>query len=78
MGSGALGEETAVISPPAEETEYEYSGSEEEDDSHGEEGEPRWAWQAEVGDHHLPSAGTTVVLGLGTQSGGGGHRQVDP
>lgn len=29
--------------PPAEETEYEYSGSEEEDDSHGEEGEPRWA-----------------------------------
>lgn len=26
-----------------EETEYEYSGSEEEDDSHGEEGEPRWA-----------------------------------
>lgn len=41
MGSGALGEEIAVISPPAEETEYEYSGSEEEDDSHGEEGEPR-------------------------------------
>lgn len=29
--------------PVAEETEYEYSGSEEEDDSHGEEGEPRWA-----------------------------------
>lgn len=39
-GSGALGELTAVVSP-AEETEYEYSGSEEEDDSHGEEGEPR-------------------------------------
>lgn len=29
----------------AEETEYEYSGSEEEEDSHGEEGEPRWVWQ---------------------------------
>lgn len=32
----------------AEETEYEYSGSEEEDDSHGEEGEPRWVWQVEL------------------------------
>lgn len=33
----------------AEETEYEYSGSEEEDDSHGEEGEPRWVWHGELG-----------------------------
>lgn len=54
--------------PPAEETEYEYSGSEEEDDSHGEEGEPRWAGQVEVGGCHFPFEGTSGVLGLGTLS----------
>ena len=61
--------------PPAEETEYEYSGSEEEDDSHGEEGEPRWAWQAEVGDCHCPRDNSGPWLGDSawgwwTQTGG--------
>lgn len=53
--------------PFAEETEYEYSGSEEEDDSHGEEGEPRWVWRVEVGGWGLCvlSEGTAMILGFG-------------
>ncbi|EPY84370.1 misshapen-like kinase 1 isoform 1 [Camelus ferus] len=39
-GRGPSGRRNSSDLPPAEETEYEYSGSEEEDDSHGEEGEP--------------------------------------
>lgn len=34
-----------LLFPPADETEYEYSGSEEEDDGRGEEGEPRYGGQ---------------------------------
>lgn len=34
-----------MLFPPADETEYEYSGSEEEDDGRGEEGEPRYGGQ---------------------------------
>lgn len=48
MEAEAVSGKVSVLSF-AEETEYEYSGSEEEDDSHGEEGEPRWVWQVELG-----------------------------
>lgn len=37
--------ELPLAVPSADETEYEYSGSEEEDDGRGEEGEPRYGGQ---------------------------------